>query len=203
MQAIGMIETKGLLSAIEGADSMTKSANVKILEKTYVGGGLVTIIVTGDVGAVKAAVDAGTTSIRALGENLFISSHIISRPHEELEKIINFQLKEKIELSTTSREKIIKEEEIEQSLENLEEDKREEQEQNNEERKNVVVAKENIEKMLLENTKEELIEKINSLKISELRKLIKEHKDSGLTSKSISKLNKENLIKKVLDLYKI
>lgn len=88
MQALGLIETKGLIAATESADAMLKAAAVNLLEKTYVGGGLVSIAVTGDVGAVKAAVEAGGAAVRKIDEKLLISQHIIPRPHEELSGII-------------------------------------------------------------------------------------------------------------------
>ncbi|AJD27745.1 BMC domain-containing protein [Clostridium botulinum] len=88
MQALGLIETKGLLAAVEAADTMVKSADVSIIEKTYVGGGLVTISVTGDVGAVKASIEAGVAAVKKLDEGFLVSEHVIPRPHEELESII-------------------------------------------------------------------------------------------------------------------
>ncbi|KGO15198.1 BMC domain-containing protein [Clostridium botulinum] len=88
MQALGLIETKGLLAAVEAADTMVKSADVSIIEKTYVGGGLVTISVTGDVGAVKASIEAGVAAVKKLDEVFLVSEHVIPRPHEELESII-------------------------------------------------------------------------------------------------------------------
>ena len=75
MQALGMIETKGLIGAIESADTMLKAAEVALLEKTHIGGGLVTVCVVGDVGAVKAAVDAGAAAAQRVGE--LISVHVI------------------------------------------------------------------------------------------------------------------------------
>ncbi|EJO5347074.1 BMC domain-containing protein [Clostridium botulinum] len=88
MQALGLIETKGLLAAVEAADVMVKSADVSIIEKTYVGGGLVTISVTGDVGAVKASVESAVAAVKKLDDKLLVSNHVIPRPHEELESII-------------------------------------------------------------------------------------------------------------------
>ncbi len=88
MQALGLIETKGLLAAVEAADTMVKSADVSIIEKTYVGGGLVTISVTGDVGAVKASIEAGVAAVKKIDEGFLVSEHVIPRPHEELESII-------------------------------------------------------------------------------------------------------------------
>ena len=86
MQALGMIETKGLVAAIEAADAMVKAANVHLVGKEIVGGGLVTVIVRGDVGAVKAATDAGGAAAERVGE--LVSLHVIPRPHEEVEKIL-------------------------------------------------------------------------------------------------------------------
>ena len=84
--ALGMIETKGLVSAVEAADAMVKAANVNLVGKTLVGGGLVTIMVRGDVGAVKAATDAGAAAVAKVGE--LISVHVIPRPHEEVESLL-------------------------------------------------------------------------------------------------------------------
>lgn len=88
MQALGLIETKGLLAAVECADAMLKAANVTLIEKTLVGGGLVAIAVTGDVGAVKAAVEAGAAAVEQLNSVLLVSQHVIPRPHEELAVMI-------------------------------------------------------------------------------------------------------------------
>lgn len=85
-EAVGMIETKGLVAAIEAADAMVKSANVDLLGTEKIGSGLVTVIVQGDVGAVSAATDAGSAAASKIGE--VISVHIIPRPHPEVESLI-------------------------------------------------------------------------------------------------------------------
>ena len=85
-EALGMIETKGLVGAIEAADAMVKSANVTLVGYEKIGSGLVTVMVRGDVGAVKAAVDAGTVSADKVGT--VVSSHVIPRPHNDVEKIL-------------------------------------------------------------------------------------------------------------------
>lgn len=85
MQALGMIETKGTLAAVEAADAMLKAADVALLEKTKVGGGLVTVTVSGDVAAVTAAVDAGAAAVERLGSDCLSARHVIPRPHGELE----------------------------------------------------------------------------------------------------------------------
>ena len=84
--ALGMIETKGLVGAIEAGDAMVKAANVRLMDKVLVGGGLVAVMVRGDVGAVKAATDAGAAAAKRVGE--LISVHVIPRPHGEVEMII-------------------------------------------------------------------------------------------------------------------
>ncbi len=81
-QALGLIETKGLVGLIEASDAMCKAANVELLRTIQIGGGYVTTIVRGDVGSVRAAVDAGAEAAKAVGE--LVSSHVIPRPHEGL-----------------------------------------------------------------------------------------------------------------------
>lgn len=88
MQSLGLIETKGMLAAIEAADAMLKAADIGILGKIKVGGGRMNVSVTGDVAAVKAAVDAGMAAVDRLGSGLLLSGHVIARPHEELETVI-------------------------------------------------------------------------------------------------------------------
>lgn len=85
-EALGMIETKGLVGAIEAADAMVKAANVTLIGKEQIGGGYVTVMVRGDVGAVKAAVDAGAVAAKEVGE--LVSVHVIPRPHADIEKIL-------------------------------------------------------------------------------------------------------------------
>ncbi|NLY45114.1 MAG: BMC domain-containing protein [Tissierella sp.] len=85
-EALGLIETKGLVGAIEAADAMTKSANVNLIGYEKIGSGLVTVMVRGDVGAVKAAVDAGAVAAEKVGE--LVSKHIIPRPHTDVENIL-------------------------------------------------------------------------------------------------------------------
>jgi len=86
MDALGMVETKGLVGAIEAADAMVKTAKVVLVGREYIGSGYVTIFVRGDVGAVKAATDAGAAAARRVGE--LISVHVIPRPHSEVERIL-------------------------------------------------------------------------------------------------------------------
>ena len=84
--ALGLVETKGLVGAIEAADAMVKSANVQLIGYEKIGSGLITVMVRGDVGAVKAAVDAGSAAASVVGEGK--SSHVIPRPHSDVEAIL-------------------------------------------------------------------------------------------------------------------
>ena len=86
LEALGMVETRGLVAAIEAADAMVKAANVELIGTEKIGSGLVSVMVRGDVGAVKAAVDAGSSSAGSLGE--VIATHVIPRPHADVEKIL-------------------------------------------------------------------------------------------------------------------
>ena len=86
LEALGMVETKGFVGAVEAADAMVKAANVQLLGKEYIGAGYVTIFVRGDVGAVKAATDAGAAAARRVGE--LVSVHVIPRPHAEVERVL-------------------------------------------------------------------------------------------------------------------
>jgi ethanolamine utilization protein EutM len=86
LEALGMVETKGLIGSIEAADAMVKAANVVLIGKEFIGAGYVTVMVRGDVGAVKAATDAGAAAARRVGE--LVSVHVIARPHSEVEKIL-------------------------------------------------------------------------------------------------------------------
>jgi len=83
-EALGMIETKGYVGAVEASDAMVKAANVRLVKTIPIGGGMITVLAQGDVGSVKAAVDAGSNAAARVGE--LISSHLLARPHEDLLK---------------------------------------------------------------------------------------------------------------------
>jgi microcompartment protein CcmL/EutN len=85
-EALGLVETKGLVGSVEAADAMVKAANVVLIGKEYIGAGYVTVLVRGDVGAVKAATDAGAAAARRVGE--LVSVHVIPRPHSEVERLL-------------------------------------------------------------------------------------------------------------------
>ncbi|SJZ80078.1 Carboxysome shell and ethanolamine utilization microcompartment protein CcmL/EutN [Cetobacterium ceti] len=179
MEALGMIETKGLLLAIESADVMAKCADIKILEKIYVGGGLVSITICGDVGAVKMALEAGVASIKRIDEKSLISYHIIPRPSDELNKIVKITKVEKIP------EEVMEEIE-EEIIEIIEEPEIQ------------IISKVEIDKLKFE----EIEDVLNNLKFYKLRKLAKEYNNFELTSKNVAKLDKVSLMKKILDYYR-
>ncbi|HCT90368.1 MAG: BMC domain-containing protein [Lachnospiraceae bacterium] len=85
-EALGMVETRGLVANIEAADAMCKAANVSLVGTEKIGSGLVTVMVRGDVGAVKSSVEAGANAASRLGE--LVATHVIPRPHEDVEKIL-------------------------------------------------------------------------------------------------------------------
>jgi len=97
-EALGMVESRGLIGAIEAADAMVKAANVQLVGKENIGSGLVTVMVRGDVGAVKAAVEAGAEAVKRVGE--LVSVHVIPRPHGEVECILP-QVTVEVKESTT------------------------------------------------------------------------------------------------------
>jgi ethanolamine utilization protein EutM len=84
--ALGMVETRGFIGSVEAADAMVKAANVTLMGSEYIGAGYVTVLIRGDVGAVKAATDAGAAAARRVGE--LISVHVIPRPHAEVERVL-------------------------------------------------------------------------------------------------------------------
>jgi len=194
MQALGLIETKGLVAAIESADAMLKAADVNLLEKTYIGGGLVTISVTGDVGAVKAAVEAGGAAVRKISSTMLISEHVIPRPHQDLENIIVLSAPLKNE------EIVVLDLVLEDSLGT----------EIHKEKTNIPVQldsselpnKEAVDKMVLEYGLEESIEVLKRFKVVELRNLAREYKDFGITGRSVSKANKGILVINFREYYK-
>ena len=213
MQALGLIETKGLIAAIESADAMLKAADVRLVEKTYVGGGLVTIAVTGDVGAVKAAVEAGAASVRKLDNGLLLSEHVIPRPHQELDDVIvstsllenpsrepDFDTEAKVEADPEAEAKGSDAAAAETEVTAEPEMTSKETEKAPEEEKEDILSdlsdphKEIIDKIALENGVDEAISALSTLKVVKLRNLAREYKDFGITGRMISKADKSMII---------
>ncbi|AKA71619.1 BMC domain-containing protein [Clostridium scatologenes] len=210
MQSLGLIETKGLLAAIEAADTMVKSADVSIIEKTYVGGGLVTISITGDVGAVKSAIEAGAAAVKKLDERALVSEHVIPRPHEEVKNIIgsndpedeltnveDINKAEVIEMKSTEKSEVVEEaNDLEKTEENIEknEDALDLGKMHKVNLENL--HKDDIDKSVSQNGMEKAISILSKLTVVKLRNLAREYKDFIITGRSISKANKNLLISK-------
>lgn len=194
MQALGLIETKGLVAATESADAMLKAAHVNLLEKTYVGAGLVSIAVTGDVGAVKAAVEAGGEAVRKINENLLISQHIIPRPHEELNSII-VTTKPELEQEILVEDSVVKDSKVNEYQEEITDDSIQ-----------IVFSelhnKETVDNMVLKYGLEKTVEALRKFKVVELRKLARQYKEFGIKGKSISNAGKKLLIAEFKKYYK-
>ena len=205
MQALGLLETKGLIAAVEGADIMVKAADVGILEKSYVGGGLVTITITGDVGAVKASIEAGIAAVKKLGSEFLISNHVIPRPHNELGMIIETKTiqerEETKEDSTTDTDIIKNDTPLEDNTESITTVISEESELVDDE--NLIIVndiskfhKEDVDKLVQENGLEETIATLGKLKVTKLRNLAREYNKFEIVGRQISKANKNVLIEK-------
>ncbi|MCM1990210.1 BMC domain-containing protein [Oceanirhabdus seepicola] len=215
MQALGLIETKGLLAAVEAADTMVKSADVSIIEKTYVGGGLVTIAVTGDVGAVKASIEAGVAAVKKLDQEFLVSEHVIPRPHEELESIIGPNTPVEVLEAPSSDKDVEVAEKTEEVVEVVKEtkevievaEKTEEKVKQNQDtlvndldKLNKVsldnLHKDDVDNLVSKNGIEETILILSKIKVVKLRNLAREYKDFVITGRTISKAGKNLLITK-------
>ena len=249
MQAIGLIETKGLIASIESADVMLKAADVKLVSKTLVGGGLVTITIEGDVAAVKASVDAAVSSVERLGMDLLISNHVIPRPVDSIRNLFEEESKDDTEISCESaiKDDIIVQDELEvetitqeideeveinktqqevEVVETQEEPQIDETQEEVEllqdsnqynqqiEEKSDIIEKFNIKSIDKKNFTRSEFEKIvsrygndtaqkvlESLNLTELRKLIKEY-DDEVKGINISKLSKAKITEHIMSLVK-
>lgn len=194
MEALGMIETKGLLAAIESADVMLKAAEVRLLEKVLVGGGLVTITVTGDVAAVKSSIDAAAAAVSRLGSELLVSQHVIPRPHVELgETIVSSVplIEQKEQEAETEIEPIeevteLQETEVFQDTESVETSE---------------MHKADMDQLVAEQGIEKAVEIIASCKVVKLRNLAREYDNFGIAGREISKANKTELLEEFKKYY--
>lgn len=199
MQALGLIETRGLIVAVESADAMLKAADVSLLEKTYVGGGLVSITVTGEVAAVTAAVDAGVAAVRQINSELLVSQHVIPRPHEELAGLV-VSAKPQVDEKIQTNQSMKVEPEAEAIVEKVEV----------EEKKSIslemdlgVINKNTVDLIVLESGLDEAFEVLNNLKVTKLRNLAREYKEIGIAGRKISKADKKTLLAELKKYYTI
>lgn len=181
--ALGLIETKGLVASVEAADAMVKSANVVLTGRVRVGGGLVTIMVRGDVGAVKAAIDAGAAAAARVGE--LISVHVIPRPHEEIEKI----------LESIIKPKLVEEEKLEAKSE--EKPKAKSKENKMEDSK----ALQDMNLLVQDKGLGGVMKELNTWSVMELRKFARVFKDLSIAKIQITNANKRTLVDEIYKHY--
>lgn len=190
MQALGFIETKGVLVAIEAADAMLKAADVSLLEKTKVGGGLVAVTVTGDVAAVKAAVDAGAAAVERINDAALVTRHVIARPHDELTAVIGGGTPDEPEKEP------VPETAEEPAAEVLEEIPAEEpvEESSNEPETVDTIKRETVDLWMKQDGLEETMKILEDMKVTELRTLAREYSEFSIAGREISKANKTLLL---------
>ncbi|ABX41802.1 BMC domain-containing protein [Lachnoclostridium phytofermentans] len=226
MQALGFIETKGFLAAIEAADAMLKAANVSLIEKTKVGGGLVAVTVTGDVAAVKAAVDAGVAAVERIDSATLVTCHVIPRPHDELSDIFGGETPddpngksveseaelvepeepvepqepvETKELVTSNEPNIGLKEEPSLKEEILTEDSTEESSDKQETVENI--KRETVDLWRQDGLKKTM-KKLEDMKVTELRTLAREYPEFSIAGREISKANKAMLLEEFKKYYR-
>jgi len=212
MQALGLIETLGLLPAIECADVMLKTAQVELVAKTFVGGGLVTIVVTGDVGAVQAAVEAGVTAVEKIGHLSLVAHHIISRPHDEIENMVVGRVNPAEEQpSPVNQEKssFLPDSELTTNLNYplLNQDTAVELAKTTKGSTHSAqttlkqLRKEGVDAFVQEFGLEKSLDVLKSFSVVKLRNLAREYKELGVAGRAISKANKELIIQKLKGYY--
>lgn len=199
MQALGMIETRGLLASVEAADAMLKAADVTLLDRTKVGGGLVTISVTGDVAAVKAAVDAGAAAAERLGDGLLVTQHVIAHPQQDVELL--FRPPEE----KAAKPKEIPEEPSDEGYEEpqpqepepAQEPEQEPEQPEQPEQKQAVgqISREWCDALFREEGAARLMELLGSCSVVKLRYLARSYPEFEIAGRAISKANRSRLLK--------
>jgi microcompartment protein CcmL/EutN len=205
MQALGLIETRGLIAAVESADAMLKAADVALLEKTLVGGGLVTVAVTGEVSAVKAAVDAGAAAVRQLNMGLVISEHVIPRPHGELDDLVICSTPYKDRVAATDNEPISQPEVVE-AVETTETTETTETSEVVEipaelQAEETPLTKDAVDRMAAEKGVRAVMKELQECKVIKLRTLAREYKDFGIAGRLVSKADKKILLEEFKKYY--
>ena len=200
MQAYGFIETKGSLASVEALDTMLKTANVSLVTKEFVGSGIVCVIVSGDVGAVKAAVEAGIVCVKNLSSELLLSFNVIPRVAEEVEKLLfNSQIKEEnekeieVKAEFQKEPKLVSETEIKNEENKIKEEKIV---------KKYFLTKEDVDLLVEEVGFEKAIKELKKIKVADLRNLIKKYKDLTKKNQKLIKANKNTIIQEFLNYYR-
>lgn len=203
MQSLGMIETKGLVALVEATDTMLKTANVNFLKIEKIGAGLVSVIITGDVSAVKTAVDAGVRSVENLGDDFLKSYHVIARASDDLnllfqESKLDFEKNKEVFLGNdeNTKDENFKQVEIVEYEENL---KTEENTLQNKEvvLEEVFLNRDNVDEYLRVNSFERFFEELEKLRLSDIRHILKKYKNLSISHKDISKSSKKRLIEEL------
>lgn len=199
MQALGMIETRGLLASIEAADAMLKAADVTLLDRTKVGGGLVTILVTGDVAAVKAAVDAGAAAAERLGDGLLVTQHVIARPQQDVELLFRPPEEKAAKPKEIPEEPSDEggEEPQPQEPEPAQEPEQEPEQPEPPEKKQAVgqISREWCDALFRQEGTARLMEVLGSCSVVKLRYLARSYPEFEIAGRAISKANRSRLLK--------
>lgn len=195
MRALGMIETMGLIPSIEALDAMLKAANVETLEKTNVRGGIVTVLVVGDVAAVKAAVDAGAAAVQRVSPGSLLSQHVIPRPDSQTDVLFknNKKMQNNIEMADEA-----------EKPENIEDETPDEDTGEDTIESEEVMAlntRVELELFLKEQGIEKLMQVINNMRASELKELAKEYEDGELQEDKNVRVTKAELVDRLYDFY--
>lgn len=211
MQALGFIETRGLIAAIEGADAMLKAAEVRLVERTFVKGGIVTITVTGDVAACRASVDAAASAVARMGGTI-LSTHVIPRPHESLDGSMIGSVdpvweQEEIENTEDKLEEAFEEEpetaDEETSKEEPEADGEEKPDQNPEsEAKKAGANRAYVESTVETDGIDKAISVLKRSRTAEIREmLLGEYPETNLSSESAANMTKREMLDWLKDFY--
>lgn len=199
MQALGMIETRGLLASIEAADAMLKAADVTLLDRTKVGGGLVTISVTGDVAAVKAAVDAGAAAAERLGDGLLVTQHVIACPQQDVELLFRPPEEKAAKPKEIPEEPSDEggEEPQPQEPEPAQEPEQEPEQPEQPAQKQAVgqISREWCDALFREEGTARLMEVLGSCSVVKLRYLARSYPEFEIAGRAISKANRSRLLK--------
>lgn len=201
MLALGLLETRGLVPAIEAADVMLKAAQVELIGRTFTGGGLVTITVAGDVGAVKASVEAAVAAVEKLEPLLLVSHHVIPRPHQEIESILVRPGIAPGEAALVEETVCAPGDDAIGSGDRLEDN---ETSQASEPVPRDVLqnfCKTEADALIGEFGLKELMDALHLLSVVKLRNLAREYKEIGIAGRSISKANKDLLLEQLKEYY--
>ncbi|WP_319777013.1 BMC domain-containing protein [Maridesulfovibrio sp.] len=204
MNALGFIETKGLLAAIEGADAMLKAAEVILLEKNFSGGGLVTISVTGEVSAVQASVEAGTAAIRRIEGSELVSHHVIARPYDEISKIIATSAPVAAEVKEISRETAPSPVSADEQVQPAPVEVKAEVEESQKEESETPAVQESapeapVVSEIKENEPQYKAAELRKMKISKVRQIARSLEGISMTNEEVKKATKKTLIDEIIN----